>query len=380
MSEYGFLLVLFLLLYLGECAVWVPAGSVAFCGFSGPARRLTLVTKPRTPPRSRIAFTIPFWLRNDIFVCGPSCLSVSPIGFAVNSTSKKTFTAFDEMARIAVEDDKLLINSSAFAVNCPEIQITELANWLKRLQGQSERMRILEIDKKIAHAFDIECADACLKRFTEATLPLHLDGLILLFAIFMLSPVVAWRWGLAASWPYIVSYLIFNASLVAWDFCSADRTLSSTERTRWGTIAIILLSPAAAVRASKFLARDVAFEHHALAYAASRCSQASFRNLASWFLRESMFEPKIEGVSDQRCAESEEWFRLRIQRQILLVVRGHGDDPEAVITPFARESDQVHSYCPRCLAQFLTFEGYCSDCGSVPLRHFDRQVDDKGAL
>jgi len=370
MIEYSFLLVLFLLLYLGECTVWIPAGSIALCGFSGSARRMTLVTKLRTRPRSRVAFTLPFSLRSDIFVCRPFSFSVSPVGFAVSSASKQTFTAFDEMARIGVEADKLVINGSAVAVNCPEVRLPELGEWLKQLKRLSEKSRISEIDKRIAHAFDTEHADACLTKFTDATLPLHLDALVLLFAIFILSPIVVWRWGLAACWPYIVIYLVFNASLIAWDFCFADQALSPTERTRWSNIAMILLSPATAVRASKYLARDVAFEHHALAYAASRCSETCFRNLASWFLRESMFGPKIEAVSDPRCSESAEWFRLRIQNQILAIVRGRGEDPDTLIVPKTRESNEVRSYCPRCLAQFVIVEGHCSDCESVPLRPF----------
>jgi hypothetical protein len=168
-----------------------------------------------------------------------------------------------------------------------------------------------------------------------------------------------------------LAYLISNALLIAWDFRCADQDLFPAKgTTRWSAIATILLSPPTAARAMKYLARDIGSGYDPMAFAAARCSDAEFKRLASWMLRQSMFEPDTYRNADRRYEESTQWFRLKIQEHIVALVHAHGDNPEEIIAPTGRESDRVQSYCPRCLSQFVISDGLCSDCGGVPLRPF----------
>ncbi len=376
MIEYCFLLVVFLLLYIVECAVWVPVGAIAFRVAFNPKRPITLLTKLAAQPSPGIVFAIPFSLRSDVIVCPLFPLSISPSGIAscsrlddTNATGK--FVAFEDIVRLEWEQNALLVNGSAVA-KCSEIQAAELVNVLKRLKKLPIERRVSEIEKILAQRFDPKGVEARVKELTEDASNLNLDCLILPIMIFAVSPIVVWRWGLAASWPFVLAYLIFNALLIAWDFRCADQDLFPTKgTTRWSTIATILLSPPTAARAMKYLARDIGSGYHPMAFAASRCSDADFRRLASWMLRRSMFEPKTYRNADGGYEESTQWFRLKIQEHILALVHAHGDNPEEIIAPNQRESDRVESYCPRCLSQYVISEGLCSDCGGVSLLPFD---------
>ena len=127
--------------------------------------------------------------------------------------------------------------------------------------------------------------------------------------------------GAPAIWPFLLTYLVLNVSLIAWDFRRANRELfPTTGMTRWSTITMILLLPPAALRATKFLARDIGYGYHPLAFAASRSSNREFRALASWVLREVMFVPDTGESLDKRAEDCTQWFRLRFQNAVLELV------------------------------------------------------------
>jgi hypothetical protein len=375
MIEFGFLLSALLLLYLAECAVWVPAGSIAFRLSSNPKRPLRIITKSRVVPRSSIVFAYPFFPPNDVVVCSPQLLSICPEGIAPDprflAGARGGFVAFEKIFRIGVELRKLVVNGAPFVATSSEIQATELADFLKRLRKRTSKERTSEIEKQLARNLDSDGAQSRLEDYAETTSTLSRDSLTLQFMVFVVSPVVVWKFGLNIVWPFLLIYLVLHVSLIAWDFHRASRRLFPTAGTaRWGTIAMILLSPPAALRATKYLARDIGLGYHPLAFAASRCSNKEFRKLASSVLREVMFAPEAMGL-DKQSVDCSQWFRHRFQNAVLELLRKHGNALQELIAPPLRESEHVQSYCPRCLAQFVLLDGVCTDCDSVPLRSYN---------
>jgi hypothetical protein len=217
-----------------------------------------------------------------------------------------------------------------------------------------------------------------LEEFADETADLRLDSLGLLIMVFLISPFLVWKWKLVATWPFLLTYLIVNIAFIAWDFHTANRELFPTIRiARWSTIGIIVLSPPAALRAVKYLARDIGSDFHPLAFAASRCSHDEFRDLASWALRDLTFGSEFSPGSDERAADCTTWFRHMFSSAVLSLVHRHGADPKEITAPPPRESEHVRSYCPRCLSQFVISEGVCSDCGRISLRRFDSESTER---
>jgi hypothetical protein len=377
MIEFGVLLLVVLVLYFAECAVWVPAESIAFRLPLNPARPVRMITKLRAVPRPCIVFAYPFGARSEVIVCSPLPVFLSPEGIVANSRVKadmasSDFVAFEDMHRIEPELRKLLINGAEFVTAASEIQAKELADLLQRVRKRTSKERAIEIEKVIAHSLDSDCAYSRLGEFSEKTSDLRLDSLGLMAVIFVVSPILVWKWGLLAIWPFLLSFMVVNTALIAWDFHRANRDLFPASGTaRWSSIIMILLSPPAALRAAKYLARDIGDGYHPLALAASRCSNEEIRALASWVLREVTFEPDTVTRLDKPAAECTQWFRRKIRDAILALVYKHGDDPEELIAPPKRESEHVRSYCPRCLSQFVISDGVCTDCDGISLRPFD---------
>jgi hypothetical protein len=377
MIEFWFLLFFLLLLYVAECAVWVPAGSVAFRLPFNPKRPIQMITKLRPVRRSGITFAYPFSLRSEVMICSPLPLLLSPGGIVadpgvVAGLTRGEFVPFDEMLRIEPELRTLLVNGKAFVTTASEVEATELAELLKRVRKRKLKDRASEIEKVLDHTLDPDGAYSRLKEYTDRTSDLRLDLLGLLLVIFVISPILVLRWGLVAMWPFLLAYLVLNVSLIAWDFRRANRELfPMTGLTRWSSITMIMLSPPAALHATKYLARDIGYGYHPLAFAASRCSNREFRELASWVLRDVMFVPDTDESLDRRSADCVQWFRSRFQNAVLALVHKHGINPNELIAPPSRESERVQSYCPRCLSQFVISDGACTDCDRIPLLPFD---------
>jgi hypothetical protein len=380
MIEFWVLLAVFLILYIAESLVWVRAGAVGFRLWSNPARALGMVTEPRISPRSTVTFVFPFIFRNEIIVSSPLPILPSPEGIAldpmfISGAVRHESWAFEDIRHITTNERKIVINEKTFFISSSEGEAVATVEFLRRLKNKPPSERKAQIEKEIASRLDPKLADARLKEFLDRTFTVSLSSLALLIFVFILSPIAITLFGLGATWRYLLGFMIFNVLLIIWDFYRADRELFGAEKTiPWSDIFTILLSPPAALRATKYLAKNFAYEYHPLALAAARCSTEDFRALASITLRELLYSADSDcgnGVSDDPAANFREWFRNACRTAVAKVVKDRGQNPDDLIAAPPRESSNVQSYCPRCLSQFLMPEGVCVDCNRISLRRFE---------
>lgn len=380
MTDFGFLLVVILLLYLLECAVWVPAGSVAFRVASDSKRPIPMLTKPRAAAGAGIVFSLPFSPGSGVIVCSPWPMALSPHGIASDPwlavrPGSRDFIAFDDM-HIERDQQKLLINGFTFVVAASEVQARGLGEMLQRLKETKLKDRAARIETEIASGLDPSVVESRLQEYAEKTNRLRFDSFTLFIVIFIASPITVWRWGLAAAWPFLLVALLLNMLLIAWDLRRAVRGLFPNQReTPWQALATVLLSPPAALHATQYLARDLVRGFHPLAIAAARCTDKDFRELAAWVQRDVKFTPEHEATNPV-AADCHKWFRQTLDTAVTLLLRKRGCSPDELLGPPPRESPDVQSYCPRCLCQFVIREGVCADCGEIYLRAFDSHAVD----
>jgi hypothetical protein len=334
-------------------------------------------------PRPSIALNYPFSPRSEVIVGSALPIAISPEGIVANSSftmrpMRGEFISFEQMLQIEVEQRRLLINGVQYVTAATEVQAANLANFLQIAKRTNSKDRASKIESFIAQSLNSESAGSRLEEFADKTADLRLDSFGLLIVVFLISPFLVWKWKLVATWPFLLTYLMVNVAFIAWDFHIANRELFPKIRiARWSTIAIIVLSPPAALRAVKYLARDIGSDFHPLAFAAYRCSHDGFRDLASWVLRDLTFGSELSPGSDERAADCTTWFRHIFSSAVLSLVHRHGDDPKELTAPPPRESKHVRSYCPRCLSQFVVSDGVCSDCGRISLRQFDSESTER---
>ena len=376
MIEFDFLLFVLLLLYFVECAIWVRAGSTAFRLPSGPTLPLRMITKPRAANLSGIVFAFPLFFRGGgVVVSTPWPVFVSPMGIVAEprfAPSESKFVAFEDILHVEHAQQNLLINGKRFAAANSNLQAAQLERFVRRIKKRKLHDRPVEIERELARCFEVDRARSLLNEHGERTFNLRFDSLMLFLAIFIASPVVVWRWGLNGAWPFLLSYLVLNLSLIAWDFRRTDRDLyRDFSEGRAGQTLTILISPPVALHATKYLTRDIGFSFHPLALAAAGSSDEDFRSLASRVLRDLMFATETSLGADNRATECAEWFGERALKIVSALIREKGFSPEDLVSAPRRESESARSFCPRCLSQFVITDGNCADCGGIPLTPFD---------
>jgi hypothetical protein len=381
MTDFGLLLVVILLLYLLECAVWVPAGSVAFRLASDSKRPIPMLTKPGAAARAGVAFSLPFSPGSAVIVCSPWPMALSPQGIASDPRlaarpGSRDFIAFDDMRRIERDQHKLLINGFTFVAAASEVQTRILGEMLQRLKETKLKDRAARIEREIAGSLDPSVVESRLQEYAEKTRRLRFASLALFVVIFIASPITVWRWGLAAAWPFLLAAVLLSMLFVAWDLRRAVRGLFPNQReTPWQALATVLLSPPAALHATQYVARDFARGFHPLAIAAARCTDKDFRELAAWVQRDMKFAPE-RGATNPAAADCDKWLRQTLDTAVTSLLRKKGCSPDELLLPPPRESEDVQSYCPRCLCQFVISQGVCADCGEISLRAFDNHAVD----
>ncbi len=376
MIEFWLLLLVILALYVFECFVWVAPGSIAFRLTSNPLRAVRMLTKPRILPHPSIAFGIPFPFRSEIIVASPLPILLSPAGIVpavAVGVPPARFLAFEDMVDIVAEQKRLIINQTLFSISPSEAQAIDLAQMLIRLKSRSPTERKIEIAEDLARMIDPGVAGLRMKQFVDETISVSLSSLSLLIFTFVLSPIAVKLWGLTAAWRFLLAFVAFNVSLIAWDFYAASRSLFvATGKVSWSSIFTILLSPPTAMRATRYLAKDAACNSHPLAFAAAGSSNEDFCALASTILRDLIFAADIDAGVNDPAADCRQWFRNNFQDAVSQLIRQKGQNPDDLIAAPLRESEQARSYCPRCLSQFLIAEAVCLDCNRVSLKPFGR--------
>ena len=374
MKEFAILLVVLLFLYFVECGVWVPAGSVAFRLRSNRTRAIRMLTKPRAMARPSIAFAFPFSFRGGVVVFPPLPISVCPRGIAVDpwtvaEATRREFVAFENVSSIDVIQRDLVVNGTLFAVMASEVQAAKFEKIVKRLKERTLQDRSAEIERELSESLDTDIVHSKLEEYVKKTSELTLDSLALFVTIFVASPIVVWRWGLVDTWPFLLCSVVLIVVLTAWDYHRTNRELFPTSTvSQWRAIASILLSPPAAMHATKYLARDFGRDCHPLALAAARCTKEDFRSLASRVLRDLRFPRETGAPADSLALDCTNWFAHQLGNAVSSFLRKNGQEPDELIAPPARASNLAHSYCPRCLSQFVMPEGLCTDCGGIRLR------------
>src|SRR5262249_32670300 len=129
-------------------------------------------------------------------------------------------------------------------------------------------------------------------------------------------------------------------------------------------LAMMVVSPPAAVRAHDTMGRELLADMNPLAAASVLLAPEPLRQFVLRVIAdlEHPREPICPTV-DELARATESWFR---ERQLSLsrdFATSQGLEPaNLLVAPSAEDSD-CHTYCPRCRTQYVVREGTCEACG-----------------
>jgi hypothetical protein len=374
MTDEQFLLLIFGILYLGECLEWLPRWYVGFSTVAGRAWRVRrpsrefgndsagFLWKFPLPPLGRFVATqpLPFLLTREGVV---SCVLHSP-NPGRKPRPNESFASWRDLESLRRDGKRLLIGGQPFVKVCSEREATHLEAFLGEIAATPPGEREASVRRRIGKAFRVESARRRLNRFRRASRPLRFLCNLLFVYLFVGIPPVVWRWGFERTWLPLLGALFALMLLSAVAFHAVHRRFFPRGRAeRWTNAILACIAPQHAIRLGDVAARGILSDFHPLACARLLLGAADFRDFARRWVRDLTF-PIPDG--DSEFAEEKARMRSWWTADTLAFLGRYGLDERSLLEPpTTAENPATASYCPRCHSTYERSEAMCEDCGGM---------------
>jgi hypothetical protein len=369
LSDVEWLLVILAAVYLAECACWLRRKAVCF----------SLVVRRHYPLRwpsflgnadAGLVFTNPLpWA--TAWVCEPWPLAISPEGICLPWGPASRFLPFESVRSARHEDREVRAGGVCLAETASAEHARRLAALLAEIAWAAPQQRRQLIEDKLGASTDVEAIAARVADLRKLARPLRIASVVFfvyamgLGPLLYYGPFLSWR----VLWIYLAGVPLAWLATVAEYLACRRAFLDEPRGRRWQHAAMLLLSPASAMRAAESLFRPGLAEFHPLAVAAVLSSKHTAAAMAKATLLELQNPLSGDLPADAAAGRVERWFRQRLLEDLGGALGQVGIDAAALVAPPAPLGD-ARSFCPRCRTQFVSAEGTCPDCGDMPLVPF----------
>ena len=307
-------------IYLAECACWLRRGAVCFSSFFGrnfPLRSPsflgnadhTLVFAPPLP-----------WTHS--FICEPWPLAIGAEGIALPADGAKpaadgggeTDRHIPFHAVRSIEHDKceVRINGRPIARAASADHARLLATMLRELARAEQGDRRQAIEDRMRNSMDIDAIAARVSEFKKQSRCLKTSATVLFFYTFAIGPLLYYAspiqsWSLV--WAYLTGYLVLWLFTIGDYFAFRRRFVEEPFAQGLRQAAMLLLSPASAMRSLETLGRGALAAYHPLAVAAAICSKKTCRTVGKPILLHLRHPPPAAAAEEAAWARADQWFR-----------------------------------------------------------------------
>jgi len=378
LSDVEWLLVILLAIYLAECACWLRGRAMCFVlavrrycplrwpPFLGSADAGLVLTNPLPWASSFVCEAWPIAL-------GPEGVCLPPAGQAAEGDQGQSgrFVSFDALGGVRSADRQVRLGRRLLA----GVASAEHADALAALLGQlaaaprEDRPRLLR--ERLLHATDVDAVTARLAELRQMSRALRTAAVYFFFYAFGFGAFL--YYGPAVSWQVVWLYLATLLACWLWtvfEYAACRKALLGEPRgRRWRHTALLVLSPASAMRSAESLLRYGLVEFHPLAVAAALSSERRAAALARLALLALRHPLPSEIPADPAAGRVDQWFRSQLFEDLQGALGRAGIEAAALVAPPAPLPDSA-AYCPRCHNQFVAAQATCPDCGDLPLVPF----------
>jgi hypothetical protein len=382
MTDLELLFLVLAIIYVWECGWWAKCGSVGLRAWLGSHWKIALPSRLLGNQGGGMIFASPLPPLGSLLVGYHFPASISAEGLlafippsidpARRIAASGQFLRFEAIQRVVADGKRVRINNQVILMAAtPEFAI-DLADQIERLHKLPITDRKRAIEQGIEQSFDLKEIEQRWNEFQVETQGLRLNTNFLFLYLFGILPLVLWRLGLSATWPWLLTGLLVCTLTIALQFGRTHKRLyPKAEDERFTHFIILFLSPASAVRARDVLTRSLLEKFHPVALARTFCSDQAFEALAEQVLRELRYPALPVCPHPDPLAHAAERYAREFQLQTLEhFLRRNGCRPENLVKPPPVADLSAKSFCPRCHAQFTMLEGSCQDCGGIQIIPF----------
>ena len=374
------LLLILILLYLSECAIWVKRESVAFVSAWGRRWRLAFPSSWMGNARGGILLLNPLPPSGRVFLSHLSPISISPAGVcAYNLQTLPTearspyqtgqFLPFGHVKETGADGAYLTINNEKFTKCATAKQARALATLIGAMSKASASKREATARTWVVKQFAADDAAALLKESETLIKPIQQMGVILFLVLFVFTPGIAFTFGTAPLIIPVAGVMLALAVEIAIMFHRAHKKLYPADSSeRLESIVKMILCPPVSIRAADILTKNLLADYSPIVLASVLPGSGEQQFVRSVIL--DLKHPLKHELVDETAQHTITWT-AREQLNVCLdqVKNGRYLKPEELLAPMQREGNSI-SYCPRCRCQFVLSEGECPDCPGVALVDF----------
>src|SRR6266478_9851546 len=300
MSDLQLLFLVLAVLYGWECACWINRGSVAFRSWWGRRWQVAHPGALLGNQRGGFVLTNPFPPLGTLFTATQSPLSLSPeavlayVATGINPVGRAvqngTCFPWSEIRRIETRGKKVLLNGELLLQAPSPGFAAMMAQTLRQASEVARADREKLIRETLNQGFDTSRIAQQREEFKTRTSNLRFVTNALFIYLFIVSPLVIWRFGFHQCWPLLLAALLVLTCTTAILFRRAHKIFyPAAEDDRFTHFVIILLSPVTAIRACDVLSRPLFEAYHPLAMARVFCPTEAFKALARRYWRELLY-------------------------------------------------------------------------------------------
>lgn len=374
------LLLILVLLYLSECVIWVKRESVAFVSAWGSRWRLAVPPSWMGNAKGGLLFLNPLPPSGRVFLSHLWPVSISPSGIcafnlqtlpseARSPYQSGEFLPFNKIKESRSDGAYLIINKEKFTKCATVKQARSLAELVGAMAKASASKRENIARAWVVRQFTADEAAGVLRESEKLIKPIKQVGVILFVFLFVLTPGLAFYFGLSTLIIPVAIVMVALAIEIAIMFHRAHKKLYPAESSeRLESLVKMILCPPVSIRAADILTRNLLSAYSPIVLTSVLPGSGEPQFVCSVIL--DLKHPLKHEVVDETAEQTITWT-AKEQLNVVLdqVNNGRYLKPEDLLAPTQREENSV-SYCPRCRCQFVVSEGECPDCPGVGLMEF----------
>lgn len=382
MSDVQFIFVVLGALYAWECACWVRRGGVVFGTWLGRCWRIQHPAVMLGNQSGGFIFAAPLPPLGEIFCAHQFPFSIGPAGVLcfvsanVNPgwrpAQNGCFLSWDEVGQLQLRGKKLQLHQKKIFGASTTTLARYIFDSLTEIAGASASAREVAIEKLLRTTLDTRQIETLRSEFDQQIRPIRWFANVLLIFMFVLAPLLVSLIGLKIIWAWLLLALAVLTVTTAWLFARIHRKfypLASDDR--FTQTLIIALAPATTLRAHDIASRPLLERFHPLAVAKVFLQPEHFRRFARRLLLDLRNPARPTCPSADPVANATEFFFRSTQLKITEAwLMENKIAPADLCQPPAPADESCRAYCPRCESQFTTADGFCADCGELPLAPF----------
>ncbi len=379
MSDSQTLLLVLVVLYLGECLLWVRRGGVVFRTWLGRRWTLNVHSGVVANDRGDLHWQWPLPPMGTVNVVRAPSLAITPTG-VLGGTSEVLpgqcrpratgrFIPWESLKSAVADQKRLLVNGELLWQSDSPHEPLRLAALLTHLAALAPAKCLAAVERELAAAFDRAALEAARGQFRKQATPVRRLANTLFGFLLVLAPTAIWRFGWLPTLWFLLPVLVALIALTTRSFLQAHRALypdAGDERFRLGIL--IALAPITTVRATDALARSALERFHPLTAAVTLLPRAEATAFARRVWRDLKFPWAPEFPSnDPAAVAAARWFRERELVAVEALLAAEKIDLAALAKQAPPSEPENTQHCERCETQFTAVATRCAECGGRPL-------------